>query len=409
MHASDGRKWLEGALPDAATRHYCFIFDAAAVLFGGGELLWGLFGGAEAAAAGAGAAGLGEAAASTILPDVLVGAAAPAAAGGAEALTLGGAAGAGAGIGASELGSIFGGGADVAGPAATIGEGGLDLFGGGGVPGSPITTGAGGGLPAPGSPINVEPLAGSAVPAAASTGSPAAGVAPVPAGIAPAGTATGVLDPSSSIALGDFSARPEAATDGLFGTGLKIPQGVKDAFQIGGPLVAGAGLVNNLMNRNQPIPGEKQVHQAAGSLTATAGAQANKGMELESFINSGQLPPGLADGLKTATAAAEASIKSQYASRSQSGSSAEAQDIQAAHDRAMNSAAQIALQLLQQGSSMVGQAVNTESLAANIYDSIMRNALAQDDALGKSIGNFAAALAGSGGGNSNTLRITTGG
>lgn len=416
-----------GTLADPESRRYCLIFDAAAVLFGG-ELLGGLFGAGEVAA-GAGALGAGEAAlgagagaalgegAALTLPEVLVGASAPTALGGAEALTLGGAAGAGAAGADLALGG--------AGDALTTGASGLDfaMGGAGGVPGG-ITTGAGGGLPAVGGPLTVEPLAGSAIPAAASPGAPGAiaGVAPVPAGIAPEAAATGQFDPFLGMNTIPGENLGAASATGGGGGGVTASSsggGLTSGFDKAvGSLTGGAlnskdlglaasvgGLGMNLLNRNQPIPGEKQINQAAGSLTATAGAQANKGLELESFINSGALPPGLASGLKTATTAAEANIKSGYAARGMTGSSAEAQDIQAAHDRAQNAAAQIALQLLQHGSSMVGQAVNTESLAANIYQSIMAHSLAEDQALGDSIGKFAAALAGAGGGGSNTITL----
>jgi hypothetical protein len=159
----------------------------------------------------------------------------------------------------------------------------------------------------------------------------------------------------------------------------------------------------NLINRNQAIPGQKQLNQAAGGLTATAEAQANQGRTLENYLQSGTLPPGIQQGLTSATQAAEASIRAQHASRGTSGSSAEAQDIQNAQDRAVAAGQSVALQLLQQGATMTGMAVNTESLAANLYSEIMKEALAQDQQLGSAIGNFASAMAG----NTKTTTTTT--
>jgi hypothetical protein len=163
----------------------------------------------------------------------------------------------------------------------------------------------------------------------------------------------------------------------------------------------------NLINRNQPIPGQRQLNQAAGSLTATAAAQANEGRILENYLNTGTLPPGIQQGLTSAANAATASIRAQHASRGTSGSSAEAQDIQSAQDRAVSAGQSIALQLLQQGATMTGMAVNTESLAANLYSEIMRESLAQDHQLGAAIGNFASAMAG-GGSRTGGVTINTG-
>lgn len=435
MHASDGRKWLEGTFPDPEVRRYCHIFDAIAAtvsfiapeLFGAGAAgaaeagaigaeaaIPAAVGGAEAAGGGGFLGGLFDAGGVFGSQGPLFGTAADASiAGGGAPLSLGGA-DAAAGIGAAEAGGGF-----------------ADLFGfGGAVPGGEFAgaTGAGGGLPLAGSPLNIEPLSGAALPATSISPAPGAGgaAAALPAGIPGSPAATGAFvdtaeygpgllsssfDPASGVSTASGVGSPATGGGGGITSGLdKLVGGATGGFlntKDLGVLTAAGGLGMNLLNRNQPIPGEKQVNQAASGLTATAGAQANKGMQLESFVNSGTLPPGLADGLKTATAAAEASIKSAHAKSGTTGSSAEAQDIQAAHERAQTAAAQIALQLLQQGSSMVGQAVNTEALAAGLYREIMASALSQDEALGKAIGNFAGALAG-GSNRGNTFTITGG-
>jgi len=404
--------------------------EALAGLFGAGEAAAGI-GAGEAAAAGIGA---GEAAAGgAFTGDLLAGGgllgagelAGSAASTIPEAISLGGAGAGAAGAGALDLGA---GALDFAG----AGSGGLDLALGGGSSG--IIPGA---VPAGSVPgiEGVTPLANLANPAV-----PASAASPVGASALPSAAASAVpssIGELSPAATGTFTNTFEAGpgTSVLSfdpATGATTAGGVGDASSAssaGGGLTSGfdkaigsitggalnskdlglaaslGGLGMNLLKGNQPIPGEAQTRNAANSLAATAGAQANKGQQLESFVNTGTLPPGLSDGLKTATAAAEAQIRSGYANRGMSGSSAEQQDIAAAHERAHNAAAQIALQLLSQGSAMVGQAVNTEGLAAQIYQAISRDALAQDQALGSAIGNFAGALAGAGGGGAGTITL----
>jgi hypothetical protein len=431
MHAALQR-WLDGAgsLFDPAEAKFCQIFDAIAAVSVAGAADIGaaaipeLTAGALTAGADIGAAALPalSTAADISIPLDITATALPAAGadiGGAAALGAG-AAGAGAlDTGLAGLTAGEAGGGEVAAAAGDLAPGitsFADLMPGGFGP-TDLTTAL-----TPTSPFSTAPtqVADIAAPGT-SVGGPVATSPPVPAGVGDSGAATGQFggaggdttalgdfSPRSDVAAGDFSPRSDvagaASKGGLNEAIKKATGGLLDKSDLGSVLSAG-GMLMNFMNRNKKLPGEAELNRAAGSLTATAQGQAALGAQLESFLNSGQLPPGISAGLRTATEAAKAHIRSGYASRGMSGSSAEAQDVQAAEDRALAAGQEVALNLLQQGATIVGQSVNTEGLAAQLYQTILANALQKDNALGAAIGNFSSALAGSsGGGNTITVK-----
>jgi hypothetical protein len=156
-----------------------------------------------------------------------------------------------------------------------------------------------------------------------------------------------------------------------------------------GPLVAAGGLGLEAIRGNQTVAGQPQVSAAASQL-------ASQGATLQGYLNSGTLPPGVQTGIDSALKAAQASIRSQYASRGMSGSSAEAQDLANAGQVASTQGANIAMSLLNTG-------ISETQLSSQLYTQIMNEALAQDQQLGSAIGNFASALAGGG----TTVRLGT--
>jgi hypothetical protein len=157
-----------------------------------------------------------------------------------------------------------------------------------------------------------------------------------------------------------------------------------------GPLIAAGGLGLETILGSKSVAGQPQI-------AAQAAADASQGATLQSYINSGTLPPGVQGGLNQALAAAQASIRSQYASRGMSGSSAEAQDLANAQQVAQTQGTSIAMNLLNTG-------IQESQLSSQLYTQIMNQALEQDQQLGSAIGNFATALAGSGGGNTITVK-----
>lgn len=274
-------------------------------------------------------------------------------------------------------------------------------------------------------------LAGAITPVADAGGAATVGAAPSPLvsniGVAPAGSGAigGVTAPlsvggpgadvSQVDPSGGFSAATAApaasATAGPapFGSD-KVPEqsllGKPDAPQSGfakfldDPLgktadfagdhfgtLAGAGILG-VEALNQPtIPG---ANTAGGKINATADQLAAQGEQLQGFLSSGTLPPGVAQGIKTATESAKATIRSQYAARGMSGSSAEMQDLAAADNAAQTQGTNVAMNLLQTG-------INETGLATKLYETILQQSLTSDQGLSDAIAKFAGSLAGGGG------------
>ena len=144
-------------------------------------------------------------------------------------------------------------------------------------------------------------------------------------------------------------------------------------------LLAGGGLALDVLRGNQNPTGYNQILQQAGA----AGKQ---GQDLQQYLTTGTLPPGLQTSLNSAAADAEATIRSSYANRGMSGSSAEAQDIQNLHNRIVSQGADMALKLFQQG-------LSETQISSRLYQIIMNEAIAQDQQLSQGISSMVTALA----------------
>lgn len=155
-----------------------------------------------------------------------------------------------------------------------------------------------------------------------------------------------------------------------------------DALHNPSLLLAGGGLAANLLAGNKKPVG-------FGALENQAQSELAQGRQQESYLGNGTLPPGLQQGIDSATQSAAATIRSQYASRGMSGSSAEAQDLASLQQRATTQGAQMAMQLYQQG-------VQESQLADSIYAQLMGVQQEQDKETSSAVGGFAAALAGMG-------------
>lgn len=143
-------------------------------------------------------------------------------------------------------------------------------------------------------------------------------------------------------------------------------------------LMAGTGLAATAF-QDSTLPGEDEL--------ASLAAQMKREGELNSgYLNSGQLPTGVEGSLRSSAEAAKAAVRSMFASRGMSGSSSEVQTIANIDQTRAEQGANIAMKLLSQG-------VQQSQISSRLYDVIMRNALAQDQALGGSIAKFATALA----------------
>ena len=196
------------------------------------------------------------------------------------------------------------------------------------------------------------------------------------------------LTGGGSSALGGGGAAATPAATGAASSGNGAFGGISGGSVLGGlktaaPLLAsGIGLLSSVKEGNkQPAN--------YGTLESQAGQLQSQGNQLQGYLTSGTLPPGVQAGLNSARASAEATIKSQYASRGMSGSSAEAQDIANLNATVVAQGAQIATGLLQQG-------VSESEFASNIYSQLMQTSIQQDKDLSASIANFAGALGGAG-------------
>lgn len=148
-----------------------------------------------------------------------------------------------------------------------------------------------------------------------------------------------------------------------------------------GPAIAGGGVLMDLLKGNQTPPGYSNIQGNADQL-------ATEGSQLQSYLKTGTLPPGVQQGVQQAGDSAKASIRSQYASLGMTGSSAENQALSSVANTQTQEATNIALQLMQQG-------VSDTQISSQLYEVLMQEALSQDQQLGSAIGSFASSLAGS--------------
>jgi hypothetical protein len=334
----------------------------------------------------------------------LGGAATDISAGAGELLGMGSSAGVGA---TTDLASTLGSAAGATGASAGASAGADFLSSaaeslGAGVPGSTTSTAA---VAAPSTAAATPSAAApaTAAPATGSVGSAASAAAPASVAASPTTTgALGSVDPSliqSASAPSALTGSPSAATSlasTAAPTGLAAPttaataptsaltgSGVLGALKTYGPLaMSGVGLLSSALEGTK-------TPKFQGAVSAEASQLATQGAQLQSYLTSGTLPPGVSAGLQSAHDAAAATIRSQYASRGQTGSSAEAQDLANLATTTVSQGAQIASNLLQQG-------VSESEFSAQLYQSLMQSSMQQDAALSQSIASFAGGLAGLG-------------
>ena len=186
---------------------------------------------------------------------------------------------------------------------------------------------------------------------------------------------TGGIQAAPALEVAGASA-PAAAAAGSTATGGLFSGGLGTDLKLG--LVA-APLALDVLRGNQPVKGQNQINADAAQFAAQGAAN-------ENYLATGTLPPGAQAAINQAVTAAQTAIKSQYAARGMSGSSAEQQDLQNAATNGVTQATNLATQLLNTG-------IRQSEFSAQLYQGIMNQSMQQDQALGQSIGNLAAALA----------------
>ena len=190
-------------------------------------------------------------------------------------------------------------------------------------------------------------------------------------------TINGGIDAGSSI-NGGIAGGGASATTGM------APAGGASSF-LGtaakyAPLALTAGSLGlDVLKGNQPPKFESQ-------LLAEANQAAAQGKLLQNYEASGTLPPGMQAGINAAQDSAAAAIRSQYASRGQSGSSAEAQDLQSLGIRTQAQGESEAAALFTQG-------FQDTQLSNSIYTQLMQVQLQQDQNLSTGVTNLVSAMA----------------
>lgn len=250
-------------------------------------------------------------------------------------------------------------------------------------------------------------------PTATAGGATAVGAAP-PLGVAPTDpTATGVLNQispsgginpftgasagpvtvpnvsSSAAPVTPAASAPAAAPAGTAVTAPNtIEQMVKDpslgnawnVLKANPSAVAGAlGLGYQMMNQGS-VPGLAQMQAAASQAGRTS-------QELQSYINTGNLPPGFQAAMDQAKQAAKAQVRSKYASLGMSGSTAESQDLANVDVKAVAAQADVAANLLKSG-------IDESNVSAQLLAEITGINQQQDALTSQAIANFAAAMGG---------------
>ena len=238
-----------------------------------------------------------------------------------------------------------------------------------------LAPGQGAFLTGPGAGMSASPLAGGVpetyVGAGGAGGASAAELAG-PAGSANIAASTGgVIDLTTPVGAADAAA--QAGGEGLAskaGSWLaKNPTSILSAL----------GMAANMAKGQQPP-------KYSGNLQAQADAMNARGAQLQGYLTSGTLPPGIGDALAGAHDSAAAAIRGRYAKMGMSGSSAEMQDLNNLAQTTVSQGADIANKLLATG-------VSQQQFAAGLYQNLMATSMQQDVAMSNAISGFTNAMA----------------
>lgn len=247
--------------------------------------------------------------------------------------------------------------------------------GGGSGFGSPHTAGSAGANPELGGVYGADYGATTAIPPPTTLQSVQNALGYTPNVVTEAGLGTsagsgGAAAPPQTSAIGKFLADPGLKTGG-------------DALSSNANWLAPAALIGYQgLKANAGLSGVP----GYGALSSTAAQLGAQGQQLQNYLTSGTLPPGVQQSLTQAGSAAKAAIRSQYASHGMSGSSAEQADLAAVDQTIVTKGVGIATTLLTQG-------VSESNLSAQLYSKILSANLQNDAALGTALSTLASASA----------------
>ena len=162
---------------------------------------------------------------------------------------------------------------------------------------------------------------------------------------------------------------------GILGSGISTGQAL-------GAALAGGGLIYDLSQKNS-IPGQ-------AALTSEASTLSTEAQQLQNYVTTGTLPPGVSTVLTQVQQGLVNQIKAKYASLGMSGSTAEQQDIN-------NAALQVQSQGATEALNLMNQGVSLAKLAGQLQTTLLNTNIQQNNQTVASIGQLAAALSGGGG------------
>ena len=144
-------------------------------------------------------------------------------------------------------------------------------------------------------------------------------------------------------------------------------------------ILSALGMAANMMKGQQQPKYSADLARQAAELNA-------RGAQLQGYLTSGTLPPGIGSALSGAHNSATASIRSRYANMGMSGSSAEMQDLNNLAQTTVSQGADIANKLLATG-------VNQQQFASGLYQNLMATSMQQDTNMSNAIAGFTNAMA----------------
>ena len=226
----------------------------------------------------------------------------------------------------------------------------------------------------PGQDQSLDNLATGATPGGGAAGQPQNLLSPDQLGQPAAPTAT------TGTAAASTAAKSSSSSGGLLDSlGIKNPLGAA---------IGAAGLGYSVLQGQKAPAYSPELQAQASALNA-------QGQQLLSYLQNGNLPPGLQASLDQATSAAKAKIISNFASQGlntdPTQNTALAQQLAQVDQQALISTAQIGQQLMTTGLQEAG-------LSSSLYQTLANIDQTQTANIGKSISSFASALSGTGGG-----------
>lgn len=184
-------------------------------------------------------------------------------------------------------------------------------------------------------------------------------------------------------------AAPTAAgkDSGVFGSGLNIGQ----ALGLG---AAGLGLLEAQKQRSAVNSTIGNIQTTANNAQTQADALTANAAQLESYLQTGKLPPGAQAAVDQATASAKAAIRGRYAAMGLTGSSMEAQDLANVDQQAAGQIFTLADQLYQQGANQTQLSNELYNTILSAQSGVLGAQNAQLTAASNALTNYSAAISG---------------